>query len=211
MLVSEVRNLLTSRRRMPSGSVGRSALISRTTSSYFLSGSVDQSNSTWMIASPSSARLLISSRSSSRLIASSMGRITSFSISAGSAPGSATLMMAKGPFMSGSSARGIVLKALRPIAASIAKTTRVNCQLRTAKPEMLLRIMAAPPRARRSPRGRPSGRSRCGSSRRRADRARPRSPRGRLRRGPVRRSPLPETRPMPIRFCVAVIVFSSTR
>ncbi len=69
------------------GSVGRSALISRTTSSYFFSVSTEESNSGTITATPSLLCDSIFLMSSSSLSRSSIGFTTRRSTSCGSAPG----------------------------------------------------------------------------------------------------------------------------
>src|SRR6185295_11732478 len=114
------------------GSFGRNALTSRTTSSYFLPGSTPQSNSTWIVPTPSCDWLSIFFTSSSSLIASSIGSTTSFSTSAGSEPGSTAMIVTFGNGKTGSSERGMLFQLAMPSATAKPKASNVNCQCLTA-------------------------------------------------------------------------------
>src|SRR5690348_12941018 len=122
------------------GSFDRNAFTSRTTSSYFLPGSTPQSNSTWIVPTPSCDWLSIFFTSSSSLIASSIGSTTRRSTSAGSEPGSTATMVTFGNGNTGSSERGMLFQLATPSATGKPNASNVNCQCLTANAQGRIEI-----------------------------------------------------------------------
>ena len=143
MFTSSVLALWISRRASSAGSPGRSALTSRTTSSYFFSASWFGSNSTSMRATPGRMRLLILRTSSSPWSVSSICFTTSRSRSPALAPGYTATIVKVGKSSGGSSLRGMLSVDVTPSAASMTNKTTVNCQCLT---ENSVNFMAAPSR-----------------------------------------------------------------
>ena len=119
----------------------RSAFTSRTTSSYFLSASSLGSNSTCTRATPGRMLLLMLRTSSKPWSVSSSCFTTSRSRSSALAPGYTATIVNVGKSIGGSSPREILNSDVRPRAASMTKSTTVNCQFLT---ENSVSFMAGP-------------------------------------------------------------------
>ena len=136
--ISEMDHCQVSSCRISSGRVLRTLFTCWTTSLYFLSASLLNSNSTEITAIPSLISVMILLISSSSFMASSRGSATRVSISMGPEPGISTIIEEPGTVTSGFSVRGMVTSDRTPSTVRKIRTIQVKERLLMASSGSLI-------------------------------------------------------------------------